>query len=206
MSIVTPAFAICVVTLVVLLGHPALRNDLGDRDRGHVPELAMYTLWWVLGVLVAAYGVASQSRYASTFRGLMAPTHSAGIGHVYASVLLVLLLAHVGTAHWVFTCPFRAADLSPFCVGLGVLLFGIPGNAFVRRSSAVNLCVALMVAAVLLSVNAPRELTVDVGPFRLTPLMLAIVAAYFGLTFCFARQRFLNIRAAWYRGRSGCTC
>jgi hypothetical protein len=131
---------------------------------------------------------------------LMVPRHAVGLARphmvrlqkVVLRALLVLpfvsIVAHLGTSHWVYKVEFYAADLAPLAIAIAIAAKRFrPATADPDAAGAqlVQLQAVLPAVAVLLSVGYPHALVVGVPGGEITPVKLAIEAAYLTYVYCF---------------------
>ena len=196
LPIASPVFAVAGGVLAVLLGHAAVFKLIGDHHQGRLPDGVMYAAWWGLGAIVVGYALMARQVTPVLFRGTRAGSRQGAVGHVILTLMLASLAAHLGTSHWIYSCPFHAPDVSPVLLALAVILAGVRGNGFVRRSDATLLCVMLPIAAVFTAWHPSRPLEAALEPLRITTLMLTGTLAYVTMIGIFAPRQFVRYAAA----------
>jgi hypothetical protein len=207
-GVASPAFGLCVTMVAALSALPLAIKHASAPQSGALPEQTLYAAWWVAALLAAAYG--ALMRHGKLLGDLDAGTRR--MTHVFLTLPLISLAAHLGTSHWVYDLPFRAPDASPTLLAMAVLLTAITPTALVPRATCGALCVILPVAAVLAALSPARPLTWHALGQQITPIEITVAAAYATLVYClllrFARVLFAAggmAAAAWAFGPSPAT-
>lgn len=182
----SPVFGLTLLTMATLLFHPAFFKQLSDGRGGQLPLIVMYVGWWGVGLLLATYGVMLRFLPRVLFGGTVPRVRRAGIGYVLLGVMLASLIAHLGTAHWVYKCTFVASDASPLMAGLAVFVASLPAASPQRRRSALSACVMLSLASIVTAGDAQAALAFKLLGMTVTPLTLALSASYLTLIYAFA--------------------
>jgi hypothetical protein len=190
MSLRSPVFGLNCLLLFVMLAHPALFRWIGGAHQGRLPDEVMYLAWWAFGALLAAYSIVYRMTRPSRFRGTRADSRRCPVGHILLTLMTVSLAAHFGTAHWIYSSTFQAADVAPVLLALAVVLANVRGNGFVRRADARVLSGVLPLAAIFVSLQPSNRLETVLAHWHLSPLMLAGVAAYLTWLGCFLPRYF----------------
>lgn len=173
-------------TLGLILCVPA--GLAGLRQSGLALELPLYGGAWVLGLMLAAEGLARRTPKRFDTRTPIERT----LGTALRVALPASLFGHLLAAHWLYDTPYPVCSLAPPLLGL--CLFMIRSDA---AEGAWPLRAALPMVAAALSLNAPEVLHLDLG-FPLSPLRSALLLA--GLVylydFRYHRQLFAAALAA----------
>ena len=188
----SPVFAMAGGVLTALLGHAAIFKWIGDHHQGRLPDVVMYTAWWLFGAIVVGYALMAKIVRPSAFRGQRAGSRGGVMGHVILTMMLLSLAGHLGTSHWIYSCPFQAPDVSPALLALAVLIAGFRGPQFTRRGDASVLCMMLPLAAIISAAHPSRPLEVALETLRLSPLMLSAGFAYITWVGIFAPRHFVR--------------
>ena len=192
-------FALIMLQLAVLMTVPGVFKYVAESRNGALPPLVMYAFWWVIGGIVALWGV--------MMGRLDFVEDSPRIEHwgrhrvVVGSLLLlgfVSILAHACTSNWVYNVRWYTANLAPVLLGLAVALASLQGNVM-RFRKRMRAEVMLPMAAIVISAPFPTALVwgpEDVAP--MTPLRLVLLAS--ALVYVHGFVRFRQVAFAWMSG------
>jgi hypothetical protein len=168
---------LCLLQLAVLMAMPGVFHHLALSRNGALPAVALYACWWVVGAIVAMYGMLLR-RIDFTDAPRIDPF---GRNRVVVGAFLLLgmisILGHLCTSNWIYGVRWYTANLAPLMLGLTVACGALP-EELLRYRKRVQLQICLPLAAVAMSAAFPTHL--EFGPTHLmplTPLRLALVAA-----------------------------
>jgi hypothetical protein len=177
-------FAFVLLQLAILFGMPiALRWQ--DANRGILGPRQLYAVWWIIGLLPAAYELLSRldrPRIAS-----VAPDAQAAPTGAYVSLPFVSLLVHIGILHWVYRVDYVAAHAGPLLLGLAVVLNRFSPTRLVPRKDLLLLRLLLPAAAVMVSWNSRMAFSTGLRypALVLTPANLTLVGAFLVYVYSF---------------------
>ena len=192
-------FLLVMLQLAVLMAMPGVFKYVSESRNGALPAPVMYAFWWVIGGIVALWGV--------MMGRLDFAERSPRIEHwgrhraVVGSLLLlgfVSILAHICTSNWVYNVRWYTANLAPVLLGLAVALASLEGNVL-RFRKRLRAEVALPMAAIVISAPFPSSLVwgpVDLAP--MTPLRAVLLAS--ALVYVHGLVRFRHVAFAWMSG------
>jgi hypothetical protein len=144
---------------------------------GTVPAIALYAMWWVVGIIVALYGVLLRRvDFSDAPRIERFGRHRQVVGSILI-LGLVSILAHLCTSNWVYNVRWYTANLAPVLLGLAVAL-GMAQSVGLTYRRRMRAQVALPLGAIGISLAFPSALVM--GPEHLaplTPLRLVLLAA-----------------------------
>lgn len=192
-------YAFVLIQLAAVFAAPcALRwLDAGD---GLVNPRHFYAVWWVVGLLPAVYELLARFDRSGRDPLSVSPAAAAAPTTAYLVVPFVSLLTHVGILHYVYEIGFYGAHAAPVLLGLTLVLNRYSPTSLLPRKDLLALRLLLPMAAVLVSANSPWRFGVQVADFRfvLTPLSLAVAAAFLTYVYCFflAQARLLLVAGA----------
>jgi hypothetical protein len=178
-------FGFVMLQLAVLFAVPCVLRVM-DANQGTVRAKHLYVVWWLAAILPAAYELVAWID-ASRQSPLLPAKTQAAPARAYLSIPYLSLLTHVGILHWVYNVPFYGAHAAPVMIGLALVINRFSPQSSMPRADALLLRVLLPLAAVLVSANNPFAFEM---PWRyprlvLTPLNLAIGAAFLTYLYCF---------------------
>jgi hypothetical protein len=185
--------------LGVLMVMPGVFKYVAESRNGTLPALVMYAFWWVIGGIVALWGVmmGRLDFVEDSPRIEHWGRHRAIVGS-FLMLGLVSILAHVCTSNWVYNVRWYTANLAPVLLGLAVALASLEGNVM-RFRKRMRAEMALPMAAIVISAPFPTALVwgpEDVAP--MTPLRLVLLAA--ALVYVHGFARFRQVAFAWLSG------
>lgn len=171
-------FALALVQLAVLFAMPGVFKFAAADRFGSLPPLVLYGYWWVVGAVVAAWGILLRRTNFST-----GPTidHFGKHRVVIGSLLilgLVSILAHLCTSNFVYDVRWYAANIAPFVLGIAVASTFAGPSFGLQHASRLRFAISLPVLAVLLSGAFSTTLEIPLNHvIVLSPLRFALVAA-----------------------------
>jgi len=158
-----PHWTPAVSGIVVMVGTPTWLD--WRSVAGEVGVTQLYAACWAVGLIGAVHGViwvhASAAEHASVTKRRLAAA--------FWIVLYGSLVGHLVALGWVYQSPWHWAYLAPLALAVGAW------SRYWDWRPAAQL--AWPAAAVLLSLEFPPELIAAVGPWNVSPLRLALVAA-----------------------------
>jgi hypothetical protein len=182
-------FAFVMIQIFVLFATPCVLWHL-DGGRGSVGPRHLYVAWWLTALLPALYEVLTRfDTYAQptteyeTAGDRAAPTRS------YLALPYLSLLTHLGILHYVYNVGFYGAHATPFLLGLTLILNRVSPTGLMPRKDLLTLRLILPLVAVLVSANNPFDFPIHrtYPVIVLTPLNLALLAAFLVYVYCFLR-------------------
>jgi hypothetical protein len=171
-------FAFVMLQLAVLFVTPVVLRSM-DVNRSILSERDFYIVWWVVGMLPAAYELFARldgrGRIAS-----VSPDAQAAPTTAYVVLPFVSLLVHLGIIHWVYRVDYVGSHAGPLLLGLALVLNRFSPTTLVPRKDVVALRLLLPMAAVLVSMNNPFVFDLEIVYPRLvlTPLNLSVAGAF----------------------------
>src|SRR5687767_14093277 len=129
-------FALIMLQIIVLTAMPGVFKYVSSSRHGELPAVTMYGIWWVIGAIVALYGVLLGR---VDFEERTPRIDHFGRNRVVVGAFLMLgmvsILAHVCTSNWVYDVRWYTANMAPVLLGLAVALGSLEGSAmrFRRR-------------------------------------------------------------------------
>ncbi len=196
----TGPYALVMIQVAVLIVMPAVFKFVSMDHNGGLPAVVMYALWWVVGGVVALYGILlGKIDFSDSDAPRICPfgRHRVAVG-AFLLLGLVSILAHLCTSNWVYNVRWYTANLAPVLLGLAVALGSVESHVLhYRRRLRAEL--SLPFAAVMISAPFPSALVfghVDFAP--VTPLRLALLGA--SLVYLHGLARFRETTFAWLSG------
>jgi hypothetical protein len=175
-------FAFILIQIAAILAMPLV---FGRANNGSVSPLEFYLAWWFVGMMPAVY---------EFLRKCLEPENSAAASRmvfVYLVLPWLSLAAHLGILHYVYDVPFYGAMAAPALLALAMVLsYGVPEGVMPRKDIG-TLRVLLPLAAVVVSISSPAQLTLILGRshvFFITTLQVALVMAYLEFMYSFLRS------------------
>jgi hypothetical protein len=179
-------YAFVMIQLAVLFVTPCLfrwinlhHHDIGRRD--------FYVLWWLTALIPALYELfAHLDRHRAapadlSHRAQAAPTTT------YLALPYLSILTHFGILQYVYDTSFYGANAAPVLLGLTLILNRVNPTTLMPRKDLATLRALLPAAAVLVSIGTPFtfEIHSTYPVLVLTPLKLALPAAFLTYVYCF---------------------
>jgi hypothetical protein len=190
-------FAFILVVLAAILVIPIVFAWI---DHGSVAPIWFYGAWWLAGGLLAIYEVLVRLMPQSQATPSHSPpSHSSGAVLTYLAVPWLSLVGHLGILHYVYDVPFFGADAAPLLLGFTLLLNRLAPVRLMPRKDVTFLRLLLPLAAVMVSLNNPHVLWLELGKaghILLTPQRLTLGAAYLTYVCCFFPGYWLPMIAA----------
>ena len=189
-------FVLIMLQIAVLTAMPGVFKYVSSSRNGALPAVTMYAFWWVIGAIVALYGVllARVDFREDTPR----INHFGRYRAVVAAFLLlgmVSILAHVCTSNWVYNVRWYTANLAPVLLGLAVALGSLEGSVM-RFRKRMRAELALPMAAIVISAPFPTALVW--GPAHLAPMTpLRVVLLASAMVYSHGMLRFRQSAFAW---------
>jgi hypothetical protein len=175
---------------------PGVFKSVSEGRNGALPAVTMYAFWWVIGGVVALYGVllgrvdfteeTPRINHFGRYRSIVG---------AFLLLGLVSILAHVCTSNWVYNVRWYTANLAPVLLGLAVALASLDGNVM-RFRKRMRAELALPMAAIVISAPFPSALVwgpVDLAP--MTPLRVVLLAS--AMVYSHGMLRFRQSAFAW---------
>lgn len=154
------------------------------RD-GAVPPTLLYAAWWAVAAMPALWSVALPRGTAGGDDAPRSPFAPLPY-RLYAFLGFVSLAVHLGGMHRVYGVPLHPVHVAPLLLGLAILIgrsTRLPGFA------VANLQLALVAAAVLMSLRFPSGLSAYAFGVPVTPLRFALVGAALVCVWALRRHR-----------------
>jgi hypothetical protein len=189
-------FALVMLQVAVLTTMPGVFKYVSNSHNGALPAVTMYAFWWVIGGIVALYGVLLARVDFSEDTPRI--NHFGRYRFVIGAFLLlgmVSILAHVCTSNWVYNVRWYTANLAPVLLGLAIALASLEGSVM-RYRKRMRAELALPMAAIVISAPFPGALVW--GPAHLapmTPLRLVLLAS--AMVYSHGMLRFRQTAFAW---------
>jgi hypothetical protein len=188
------AWAFVLLQIATLLAIPIVFKQLSLPNHGRVAPVAVYVAWWVAGLLpvigTAMWTLPTSPRHAERRQSRADEV----LCSLYLVVPFMSLLVHLYSAAWVYEVPFSTAFVAPVLIGLAVA--ARVADALLQRDWVERVQLALLAAAVFLSLEFPDTLQFRVGPIGsnlvivVSPLRLALgMVAVFALYVCWRQHR-----------------
>ena len=199
LSLTCGAFATAVIEMFMLFALPGALKRLSESHNGSVPPLAIYSAWWVIGLLpmIAALLMRDRHLLREPVRGAFA--RNRGIVGMLIALPVVSLLAHACTSNWIYNVRWYTANLSPLVLGLAVAIgaYDIRVRTFGLRTKAHFM---LPILALAMAAPFPSSLVFHVGLVWFSPLRCTLIGAIlvYGCGYLLHRQ----ILFAW----AACLC
>ncbi|MBC8106694.1 MAG: hypothetical protein H7Z14_08910 [Anaerolineae bacterium] len=166
--------------LSLVLGLPGfLKMSAGTS--GNLSPLALYAAWWTFALFpVATYVV---WRVASSREAMSAPWQHISelqprrrIAVTFAVMAGVSMLVHLCMSSWVYKVHWYPAHLTPLALGVAFTA-GLAARRGAKDTTYLKMQTWLPVFAVVMSIAAPRPLTINPNGFAFTTLRLSLIGA-----------------------------
>jgi hypothetical protein len=162
-----PRYLLIQIQMLLLLATPGLFKQLTENDRAALSPLAIYGVWWIVGLIPILYLLLL--RHPSSYR------HRAVIG-TFVLLPIVSILAHLCTSNWVYHVRWYSANLSPLLLGLATAI-GASDHHVRNLALRLRLHLCLPVLAILLASSNPMALVLFTDNLVLSPMRLVLLAA-----------------------------
>ncbi len=170
--------------LALLWALPLYFRQLGPA--GTVPPLAIYAVWWIIGLLPVIYDLLVRQNAPSSENAAAPADPLRILTRIYFIMPFVSLIAHLGFIHWVYQIPFYMADLCPVLCGVAINSSRWPTTKFVTRKDIRGIQVLLPFIALLFALSNPQMLTISVWGKDIEPVYFLIAGIVFSVTYIFA--------------------
>ncbi|HEY7086443.1 MAG TPA: hypothetical protein VH518_00060 [Tepidisphaeraceae bacterium] len=158
---------VILLQMFLLLAAPGILKYVSEHNRGTLPPLALYAMWWVLGFIPIVYLL----MFKATRDG-----HHGAILNTFVLLPAVSIIAHLSTSNWVYHVPWYHGNISPLLLGLAVAVGA--SDAHVRNVAArMRFQLLLPVVAILLAMPLPQGLGFDVSGTPMSPLRVTLLAS-----------------------------
>ena len=190
------AYLLIMLQVIVLSLMPGVFKYVALGGNGALPATVMYAFWWVVGGIVALYGILmGRIDFSNTTPRIDPFGRNRAIVAAFLMLGLISILAHLCTSNWVYNVRWYTANLAPVLLGLAVALGSLEGTVL-RYRKRMRAELALPMAAIVISAPFPSALAIAPGQLaELTPLRLALLAS--ALVYVHGWARFQQAVFAW---------
>jgi hypothetical protein len=173
-------------TIAITGAIPLLFTWIGQ---GNVGARHFYLMWWIAGGMLGAFAMFWKQT-------ALAPSALSIPLRVYIAAPWLSLATHLGILHYVYDQSFLGADSTPVLLGFALLLNRVTPRKLIPRRDIQIMQLMLSVAAVLVSFDSPRALSVALnhsGSMQVTPFGVALATGYLTFIYCFFRSHWIGM-------------
>ncbi|CAN5469627.1 hypothetical protein BH09PLA1_BH09PLA1_09440 [soil metagenome] len=189
--------------LSLVLGLPGFLK-LSAGVNGNLAPLALYAAWWTMAIFpIATYVVwlVASSRAASSvpWEHMAELQPRRRIAVTFASMAGLSMLVHLCMSSWVYKIHWYPAHLSPLVLGIAFTA-GFAARRGAKDKNYLKMQTWLPAIAVVMSVAAPNELTINPDGFAFSTLRLSLL----GAAVVYAQAFFVQRSNRWAIVSLGC--
>jgi hypothetical protein len=162
-------YPLILAQMLILLAMPGVLKQVSESHNATLPALAVFGAWWVVGLIPILYLLMLRNMTVYPYRGIIG---------AFMALPLISIIAHLGTSNWVYHVQWYSANLAPVMLGLAVAI-GASDRHVTSIAARMRLQLLLPAFAILLAGPEHRALLFFVGDAMMTPMRLALLAAFF---------------------------
>ncbi|WP_428940243.1 hypothetical protein [Fontivita pretiosa] len=167
LSIADRRYPLILIQMVLLLAIPGVFKQISIGRNGAVPALAIYGMWWIVGLIPLLHVLLT--------RGADQTRHRRLVG-TFVVLVSISILAHLCTSNWVYNVRWAQANLAPVLLGLSAAI-GMADRHVGSLSTRMRSQLLLPALAIILATEHTSSLLFAIQDVPISPLRLTLLAA-----------------------------